>query len=156
MSGGTCGKWRWAVVLTSATVMITSLTQAAFVVDESVVEGTMVPVGVSGLTLLILGPAGILMGNGLGPLVWPVIIAAWLFVCWRKLLAATLTGLVAVGLMSIYPEAAGYTAWLANPIIAVTWLLYLRHKRLAALISALMAAGLALSFLLVKEFRKVE
>ena len=150
MSGWTSSGWRWAVVLTSAAAIVASLTQVAFVINISVVEGKVDPAGLPGYESLILGPAGILFGYNL--LLWPSIVATGMLAAERWHQAAAVAGLASLGLISVSPDTAGYTAWLANPVIVVAWLLYLRNVRRAALLSAVMAFGLALTFLLVEHF----
>jgi hypothetical protein len=151
-------RWRWVVVLTSATMFIVSLTQTAFVVDVSYNLKHVEPHGHSGLDLLIVGWAGVFDGRNL--LIFPSIIAAWVFACRKRLVAAAIAALPAISLISISlsltsapPDSdgtSGYAAWLANPVIAVTWGLYLRNARPSAPISAVLELALTLSFLLVK------
>ena|GEM_PF-6081592 len=140
-------RWHWTVVLMSATLMIASLTQIACIADNSAKIGVPDPFYISGWKLLVVGPAGVLMGAEI--LAWPTIIVAWIFACRKMFLTAAFAGVCAVYLMST-TDSVGYAAWLANPIIAVTWALYLRNKRFATLTSAIIALGLALSFLLLK------
>jgi hypothetical protein len=152
--------WRWAVVLTSATLFIASLTQIACVMDlnscEDCVYGPRVvePGYLHGWELLIVGWGGVLEGFNL--LVWPFVVAAWVLACCKRRVAAVIAALVAIlCLVSVLvPEIRDtvlYAACLANPIIAVTWLLYLCDVRFAALISAVTALALTLSFLWVKD-----
>jgi hypothetical protein len=154
MSDWNSDRWRSAVVLTSATVFIACLTQTAFVSPGAYAKGFkdiyVESMDHSGIELLIFGWVGGL--EALNPLVFFSIIAAWVFACndckkWR--VAAVIAALFSIILMSIFPTAAGYAAWLANPIIAATWLLYLSNTQPAALISALVGLGLTLSFLWV-------
>ena len=145
-------------MLTSASLFIVSLTQIAFVVDVSYNSKHVEPHGHSGLDLLIIGWAGVF--DGLNLLIFPSIIAAWVFACKKRRVAAAIAALPAISLISISLNptstpsdsdgTSGYAAWLANPIIAVTWSLYLRNARPAAPISAVLGLALALSFLLVK------
>jgi hypothetical protein len=149
-------RWRWVVVLTSATLFILSLTQTAFVVDVSYNRKHLKPMDHGGAELLIYGWVAVL--EGLNLLIFPSIIAAWLLACNKWRVAAVIAALPAVGLIylglnSTHPDinsVSFYAAWLANPIIAVTWGLYLRNARPAAPISAVLGLALTLSFLLVK------
>ena len=149
-------RWRWVVVLTGATLFIVSLTQTAFVIDLSYNREHVEPMDHGGTELLIFGWVAVL--EGLNLLIFPSIIAAWLFACKKRRVAAAIAALLAVSLISIslnsaHPDSDSisyYAAWLANPIIVVTWGLHLRNARPAAPISAVLGFALALSFLLVK------
>jgi hypothetical protein len=76
---------------------------------------------------LIIGLGGVLEGINL--LVWPLVLAAWVFACCKRpevtLIAVSVIAWLVGDLKSETSHAAGYAAWLANPIIALTWLLYL-------------------------------
>jgi hypothetical protein len=162
-------RWRWVVVATSVTLFIVSLTQIAFVVDVTVVLDRVDPLDVPSTVPLLFGFTGWFIGpnlfgfRGVGVpqnmLVWPSIVAAWVFACKEWRIAAAIAALFTIGLISItpflepfsYAGGLGYAAWLANPGIAITWILYLRDKQLAALISAIISVGLTLSFLWVQE-----
>jgi hypothetical protein len=143
--------WRWVVVLTSAALFIVSLSQVAFVVDVSVSSDRLEPRDFRGAELLVSGWLGVLFGFNL--LIFPSLIAAWVFACKKWPDAAAIAASLAVGVVSFtHPDSDGtsyYVAWLANPIIAVTWGLYLGNARPAAPISALLGLALTLSFLLV-------
>ena len=146
-----------------------SLTQTAFVVDWTFVIDRVDPRDVPGTVPLLFGWAGLFDGPELfgfrgvaipqNLLVWPCLVASWVFVCKRWLIAAAIAGLCTLGLVSITPilgpfgnaGSLGYAAWLANLGIAATWVLYLRDKQLAAQISAVISLGLTLSFLMVQE-----
>jgi hypothetical protein len=156
--------WRWAVVLASAIVFIASLTQTACVIDlnfcgDCTGSRSVKPLYFHGRDLLIIGWVGVFWFFNL--LVWPLVVAVWVFACMERPLAAliavsVIAGLVALDLKLDTSRAAAYAAWLANPVIAITWLLYLRllylrEVRFVALISAVAALGLTLSFLWVKE-----
>jgi hypothetical protein len=157
-------RWRWIVVLTSATLFIVSLTQIAFVVDVTVID-RVDPREFSGIVPLLFGWGGLLLGpslfdfRGVGYdqnlLVWPSTVAAWALACMKRWLAAAIAALFTIGLISIpyipIPDTVGYAAWLANPGIAIAWIFYLSDKQPAALISAVVSVGLALSFLWVQD-----
>lgn len=142
------------------------LTQIAFTVDVGPIDGRVDPSDIGGIGLLLFGWGGI----GLGPtlfgfrgvgydqnlMVWPSIVAAWVFACMKWRLAAVIAALLIIGLISIpytpiIPDTVGYAAWLANPVIAIAWILYLSDKQPAALISAVVSLGLTLSFLWVQD-----
>jgi hypothetical protein len=109
-----------------------------------------------GTELLFLGWTTVL--EGLNLLIFPSIIAAWVFACGKRRVAAAIAVLLAVWLLyaslnSSHPDSDSisfYCAWLANPIIAVAWCFYLGNARPAAPISAVLGLALTLSFLLVK------
>jgi hypothetical protein len=158
-------RWRYTVVLTSATLFIVSLTQIACVTDLNSCEDCglgsqgVKPGYLHGLEALIIGLGGVLEGPNL--LVWPLVVAAWGLACCKRPVATVIAvlviaGLVAADLKSETSHAAGYSAWLANPIIALTWLLYLcglsePEERFVVLISAVTALGLTLSFLWARD-----
>jgi hypothetical protein len=154
--------WSCAVVLTSATVFIASLTQIAFAIDHcGDCDGLrpVEPLYFHGWELLMIGLGGWL--EGINVLVWPLVLAAWVLACCKRPVAAVIAVLVAVGLavlglVYVLPQedrdTVLYDAWLANPIIAITWLLYLCDIRFAAMLSAVTAFGLTLSSLWVKYF----
>lgn len=97
------------------------LTQIAFTVDVGPIDGRVDPSDIGGIGLLLFGWGGI----GLGPtlfgfrgvgydqnlMVWPSIVAAWVFACMKWRLAAVIAALLIIGLISI-----PYT-----PIIPDTW-----------------------------------
>jgi hypothetical protein len=135
----------------------------------TVVEGRAYPRGVFGIDALLVGWAGLFYGPelfgfrgvayGQNLLVWPSIVASWVFACKKWRIAAAIAGLCTIGLVSIsptlgpigYPGSLGYAAWLANPVIAIAWILYLGDKQPSALISAIVSLGLTLSFLWIQE-----
>jgi hypothetical protein len=140
-------RWRSAVVLTSAAVFIASLTQTGFVIADPTFGNEEVP----GVGLLAVGWAAMIF-EGVSYRVFPCVVAAWVFACMKRHVAAVIAALLAVGLISTTTDStAYYAAWLANPIIAITWLRYLRDVRPASLISAVFALVLTLSFLLVPD-----
>jgi hypothetical protein len=146
--------WRWLVVLASAALYIVSLTQTAFVTDVSYILGHVKPQEYGGAGLLIIGWMGVIEGDNL--LIFPSIIAAWLFACARRRVAAAIVAfpaaaLFAAHLNSIAFDSVNYfAAWLANPIMTVACVLYLRNVRAAAQFSAVLGLALALTSFLVK------
>ena len=153
-SSGIFTMLRSVVVLTSAATFAASLTQVGVVVDGSDRSIELFPffgIPFYGLELLILGVFSVL-DHPLNLLMWPLVIAVWVFACYKMPLAVAIGALVAGALMWGYqdPGEAFNIAWLANPIVAVTWIFYLRDARFAALISAMTALGLTLCFLWVK------
>ena len=149
------GPWIFAmfrsiVVLTSAAIFATSLTQVGIVVDGS--DRSIARLYAYGWDLLISGGLGVL-DDPLNLLVWPLIVTVWVLACRKRFAAAALIAGLAVGALTwgYHDRSEAFIiAWLANPIIAVTWISYLRDARFAALISAMTALGLTLCFLLAK------
>jgi hypothetical protein len=158
---------RWILVL-SAVLFTISLTQTAFVVESTYILDRSDPRDFYGIELLLTGWVGVLIGPELisfrgvaipvNLLLWPPLLAFWVFACRRWLVAAAIVGLCIAGLISVTPNhgyfdnigSLGYAAWLANPGLIATWVLYLCDKKPAALISAVISLGLTLSFLMVK------
>ena len=147
---------RWIPVLISAVVFMASLTQTAFVVDWSFSLDYVDPQKVPSTLPLLFGWGGLLCGSNL--LVWPSLVASWVFACKKWLIATVIAWLCIIGLVSItlifpafHDAGLGYAAWLANPGIVATWVLYLCDKKPAAQISAAISLGLTLSFLTVPE-----
>jgi hypothetical protein len=168
--GWSARRWRCAVVLTSAILFIVSLTQIVCVTDLNSCEDCglgsqgVKPGYLHGWEALTIGLGGVLEGINL--LLWPLVVAAWVFACCKRpiatLIAVSLIAWLVSDLKSETSHTAGYAAWLANPIIALTWLLYrygvskpkeqnTLDARFAVLISAVTALLLTFCFLWVQH-----
>jgi hypothetical protein len=140
--------WRWAVVTTSLTVFLLSLTCTAYVTPDpySSTETTnnsafeQLAVGWIGVPVAVLS-LFLPYPYALASLLVSVVLAT---MKWRG--GAIVAAVLSIGVM-LAQGTLSFAAWLANPLLAIAWIYLLVGRRHLPLILGLTALGLMLSAL---------